>query len=268
MDSLFFILSKLAWVLISPTNLIVFLMALVAVMLLMNKINIAKWILLPTVMACLILLAYPVSDYLIRPLESRFDQPVELPEEVDGILILGGGEDLKRFLSWNDPAVGLAGDRFISAAILARHYPDVPVIFTGGSGLVRVNSGVDSQKLAIQLLTAVGIAPERFIIESESRNTYENFKNVKPFLPMADGHYLLVTSAFHMPRSVGVARQQNINVIPYPVDYRSYNNEFRQWDFDLFEHLQVLEPAWKEWVGLTVYYFNGKTSAWLPEQNG
>jgi uncharacterized SAM-binding protein YcdF (DUF218 family) len=83
-------------------------------------------------------------------------------------------------------------------------------------------------------------------------------------LPKKNGRYLLITSAFHMPRAVGIAHKQQLNVIPYPVDYRSNALALRQWDFNLFEHLQVLEPAWREWIGLTVYYWMGKTSQWLP----
>ncbi|MDQ7072540.1 MAG: YdcF family protein [Gammaproteobacteria bacterium] len=75
--------------------------------------------------------------------------------------------------------------------------------------------------IAHKLLTTVGIAEHRLIIESQSRNTYENFVLLKDKLPNANGTYLLITSAFHMPRSIGIARQQNINVIAYPVDYYS-----------------------------------------------
>jgi len=268
MDNLFFMLSKLVWVFISPTNLIVLLMTFSAVMLLLKKDRLAKWVLFPTTLMSLVLFVYPVGDYLIRPLESRFVQPTELPTKIDGILVLGGGEDLKRSLSWDSAETGAAGDRFIAAAVLAEHYPDIPVIFSGGSGLVQVDSSLANKAIALQILTAVGIAPDRLIIESESRNTDENFNNVKTFLPEPNGNYLLITSAFHMPRSIGVARQKNINVIAYPVDYRSYSDDYRQWDFNLFEHLEVLEPAWKEWVGLTIYYFTGKTDAWFPQQHG
>jgi uncharacterized SAM-binding protein YcdF (DUF218 family) len=88
---------------------------------------------------------------------------------------------------------------------------------------------------------------------------------MKPLLPKNNGTYLLVTSAYHMPRSIAVARQQHIHVIAYPVDYRSNDLKHRQWDVDFFEHLEVLEPAWREWIGLTVYYWTGKTSEWFVQ---
>ncbi|NOQ93318.1 MAG: YdcF family protein [Methylophaga sp.] len=265
MDNLFFILSKLAWGLLSPTNLFVLLMALATLQLMRNKISAAKKILLPTAFVSLVLLAYPVSDYLMHPLETRFSKPTELPEKVDGIIMLGGGEELKLSVGWNTIEIGNGGDRFIATAFLAKQYPNVPVIFSGGNGSLRFDTSVTGGDIARELLTTVGIDNSRLIIESKSRNTHENFMLLKDKLPDPAGQYLLVTSAFHMPRSVGIANKQHINVIAYPVDYRSNQPSFRQWGFNLFEHLEVLEPAWREWIGLTVYYWTGKTSEWLPQ---
>jgi len=265
MDNLFFIVSKLTWGLLSPTNLIVLLMALGTIQLLRNKISAAKKILLPTVIVSLILLGYPAGDYLMHPLETRFSKPEVLADDIDGIIVLGGGENLKISVGWDTAEVG-DGDRFIGAALLAKHYPEVPVIFSGGSGLLRFDTTTTGGDIAHQLLTTVGIDQDRLVIESQSRNTYENFALLKDKLPKLDGTYMLVTSAFHMPRSVGIARQQNINVIAYPLDYYSNKAEFRQWGFSLISHLKVLEIAWREWIGLTVYYWTGKTSEWLPNQ--
>ena len=242
-------------------------MALATIQLFRNKISAAKKILLPTVLVSLILLSYPVSDYLMHPLETRFSKPEVLPDTIDGIIVLGGGENLKISVGWNTAEVGGGGDRFIGAATLAKHYPQAPVIFSGGSGLLRFDTTTTGGDIARELLIAVGIAEDRLIIESQSRNTYENFVLLKDKLPKSDGTNLLITSAFHMPRSIGIARQQNINVIAYPVDFYSNKAKYRQWDFSLFEHLQTLEPAWREWIGLTVYYWTGKTSEWLPKQN-
>lgn len=265
MDNVFFIASKLAWTILSPSNLIILLMALATVMLLMNKTAIAKWIFVPLTILTLLLMAYPFGDSLISPLESRFSQPAILPQYIDGIIVLGGGEKLKQSLSWHTQELGDGGDRYIAAAVLAKHYPDTPIIYSGGSGLLRFQKGENEANIAENLLAALGISQERLLIESQSRNTYENFLFVKRKLPKLSGTYLLVTSAFHMPRAVGIARKQYLNVIPYPVDYRSNSVDLRQWDFDLSEHLHVLELAWREWIGLTVYYWTGKTAAWLPK---
>lgn len=265
MDELFFLASKIGWVFLSPGNLLVFLLTLGILFLAFNHISAAKKILIPTGLVAFVLMAYPISDYLMKPLEKRFSTPSEMPEKVDGIIILGGGEDLKRSLSWKVAELGLGGDRYIGTASLALTYPNVPVIFTGGSGLVSLQNSEGEGALARQILTTIGIQESRLIIESRSRNTYENFKYTKAILPKAKGRYLLVTSSYHMPRAVGIARMQGINVIPYPVDYRTNADELRIFDFDLFDHLKALEPAWREWIGLTVYYFSGKTANWFPK---
>lgn len=263
-DTLFFLLSKLAWAFLSPINLVIIATLLGTLLLMRNHLKLAKRILIPTSLMGLILWVYPVSDFLMQPLEKRFAQPTTLPNHIDGIILLGGGEDLKRSLSWNRPELGNGGDRYIGAKELSNHYPNVPVIFTGGSGSVTLQNTQSEGSLAKQLLLTLGIAPGRLIIESQSRNTYENFKLTQPLLPKPNGQYFIVTSAFHMPRAMGIARKLNMDVLPYPVDFRSSHADYRTVDFDTATHLETLEPAWKEWIGLTVYYWTGKTSDWFP----
>lgn len=264
MDNLFFLASKIGWAMLSPGNLIIFAGTLGVILLLFNNISGAKKLLIPTALIAFVLMAYPVSDFLMKPLEERFKKPDSMPAYVDGIIILGGGEDLKRSVSWQVAELGLGGDRYIGAANLATLYPRAPIIFTGGSGLVNLQDTQGEGALAKEILTTIGIRAHRLKIESQSRNTYENFKYTKALLPKKDGVYVLVTSAYHMPRSVGIARNQGINIIPYPVDYRTSSDELRSFDFDLFDHLKALEPAWKEWIGLTAYYLTDKTYTWFP----
>jgi uncharacterized SAM-binding protein YcdF (DUF218 family) len=264
LDEVFFILSKLAWGVLSPTNMIILMMALGTLFLMKGAVSAAKKILVSTVVMTLLLTVYPLGDSVMFPLENRFSKPQSMPEQIDGIIVLGGGEQLKTSLSWQSAELGAGGDRYIGAAILAKRYPAAPVIFTGGNNLLSFQGKGDQGNVAQTLLTAIGIEKNRLIIESKSRNTNENFLFIRPLLPVTMGNYLLVTSAFHMPRAIGIARQQGLNVIAYPVDYRSNQPVLRQWGFNLYEHLEVLEPAWREWIGLTVYYVTGRTQEWFP----
>lgn len=266
MDSVFFIVSKLAWGLLSPTNLLALGLVVGVVLAVRGYHRLAKCFWLPSSVMAIALMVYPVGDLIMYPLETRFEQPETLPDEIDGIILLGGGELLKLSVSWGSAQLGAGGDRYLGAAILAKHYPETPVIFTGGNNLLQMQHIGSEGHIAEQLLSTVGVATDRLIIEPKARNTHENFVLIKPLLPKADGVYLLVTSAFHMPRAVGIARQQGVNIIAYPVDYHSNRPELRQWSMSLLEHLTTLEIAWREWVGLTVYYFTGKTVAWFPDQ--
>ena len=265
MDNLFFWVSKLAWGLLSPINLIIGLISLATILLWFNKQRLAKLLLTFCLLINLPLLFYPVSDSLIYPLENRFQKPDIMPDNIDGIIILGGGEELKISTSWDHAEMGNGGDRYLAASVLANHYSNAPVIFSGGSSFLRFRGTGKEAHIAYQLLTEHGIDQQRIIIESQSRNTYENFLLLKAILPDLDGQYLLVTSAYHMSRAVGIARKQNINVIAYPVDYRSTSAVNRQLDFDLFSHLEVLEPAWREWIGLVVYFITDKTDTFFPK---
>ena len=268
MDTLFFLLSKLAWVFLSPINLILILLIIGTLLWRTTRwAGLGKLAFFSGSLLGLAVMAYPIGDYLIQPLEKRFPLQTEqtLPKQIDGIIVLGGGEELGRSLSWKVPQVGMGGDRYIAAKYLSQRYPDAKVIFTGGSGDPFTQNSLGEGWVAKGLFKMLGIPQDRWIVESKSRNTYENFKFVKPLLPKAEGRYLLVTSAYHMPRSVGIARKQGIQVIPYPTDFLSYDAAHRHFDFKTYDHLHSLEKAVREWIGLTVYYWTGKTSAWLPK---
>ncbi len=262
MDTLFFIASKAAWAVLDPLNLMIFI-ALVGVLLMRATPKLGRWLTTLGFGLLLANMAYPFGDWLIQPLETRFERPHPMPDDIDGIILLGGGEELGRSLSWRTPQLGLGGDRYVETAWLARLYKDVPVYFSGGSGSVQLQGTGSEGHIARTLLRRLGVTDNRLIIEGKSRNTWENFNNLKPLLEPG-GRYLLITSAFHMPRSVGIARKLNIQVVPWPTDYRSYKPPYRKVDFDFFDHLESLRPAWREWIGLTAYYLSGKTDAWLP----
>ena len=266
MSDIFFIFSKVIWAILSPSNLIVWLLLLVTLLVINNKLTAAIFILLPLTISSVVLMAYPIGDYLMRPLELRFPKPTpQALEKNDGIIVLGGGEQLKESLSWQSSELGAAADRYIAAIDVARRYPELPILFSGGSNLLQFQDQGAEGHIASHIFQMAGIDKKRVKIELYAKNTYENFVFLKHMLPNVDGRYILITSAYHMPRAVGIARQQGIDVVPYPVDFRSLKPNLRHWDFSLFEHLEVLEPAWREWLGLIVYYYSGKTSQLLPE---
>lgn len=264
MDELFFIASKLAWSVLSPSALFVWLTLLSMVLLYRGYLQAAKTLLLIMTFIGFTVMAYPLGDILLEKLEKRFSVPATLPEQIDGIIVLGGGEQLKTSQSWQAPQTGEAGERYLAAAMLARHYPQTPLWVSGGSNSLHMTAHEAVADIHRQLLLMTGVPASQIHIEQNSRNTYENIQNLRQVLPDPDGQYLLVTSAFHMPRSIGIARKLGLNVIAYPVDYRSQRGAMRQWDFALFEHLQTLEPAIREWLGLAVYFMTGKTSQFLP----
>ncbi len=201
---------------------------------------------------------------LLTPLEERFPRPAA-PDTVAGIVVLGGGLEGAINLARGGYELNSGGDRFVEAAILARRYPEAKIVISGGTGTLLL-AGEGDADTAPRLLTALGVAPERLVLENRSRNTYENAVFTREMVTPKPGEtWLLVTSAFHMPRSVALFRKANFPVVPWPVDYRTSGTEglgvFRDNPQDALQNTAV---AIREWIGLVVYYFSGRTDQLFP----
>ncbi|GGC23533.1 hypothetical protein GCM10011363_45020 [Marivita lacus] len=214
--------------------------------------------LLAALVFTLVIGTLPLGALLLRPLETQF-QPNPAVSDPAGILILGGGEDGSAMLATGLAGVNEAGDRFLAGIALARTYPEAGVVFTGGSGKL-LGHGVPGADLAEQILAEAGVNSDRILLENRSRNTAENAANTRVLVSDdITGPWLLVTSAFHMPRAVGTFCAAGWrNIIPYPVDYRGIGSLEIGWD--LGGRLSVLNIAVKEWIGLMAYRVTGRST--------
>src|SRR5690606_22170344 len=115
-------------------------------------------------------------------------------------------------------------------------------------------------------LKAAGVAPERIVLESQSRNTFENALYLRDLLePRPGNQWLLVTSAWHMPRAVGAFRQAGFSVIAWPTDYRTRGAGDLARPFDtMTEGLRRTDMAVREWIGLVAYRMLGRSDALFP----
>ena len=201
---------------------------------------------------------------MLTPLENRFAKP-QFPAEVAGIVVLGGGFEGAINQARGGYELNSAGDRFVEAAVLARRYPDAKVVVTGGSGALLLHGARDADT-APRLLTALGVAPDRLVLEARSRNTYENAVFTREMVAPQPGEtWLLVTSAFHMPRSKALFDKAGFATLPWPVDYRTTGQE----GVSLFadngaDSLQKTTIAIREWVGLLAYWLTGKIDTPFP----
>ena len=114
------------------------------------------------------------------------------------------------------------------------------------------------------MLPAMGVPLSRVTIEDRSRNTQENARYVAQIV-QADRRWLLVTSAFHMPRAMGAFRAAGLDVTPWPVDYRTLGGraDFNL-RFDMEENAARATVAVREYVGLLAYRLTGRTNALFP----
>lgn len=256
-------LHLLADLVTTPSNLLALCVVLGGVLLLATRRRRGLVLVLAAGFSFLALAVAPVSSWLIMPLEDRFPAP-PLPARVDGIVVLGGSISTKLSQARGRPSVTIAPERLFSAAALARRHAGARIILTGGIVFPR-SGAVSEASLMRDLLVTLGVPPERLELETEARNTHENAVHSYALAAPKPGEtWLLVTSAFHMPRSVGSFRKAGWNIVPFPVDYLTLG--YAEWsdDPELSRQLRRLDIAAHEWVGLLGYAALGWTDAVFP----
>lgn len=201
---------------------------------------------------------------IITPLEDRFVRPAE-PARIDGIVVLGGAMDGEVNTVRGGWELNRSGDRYVETVRLALAHPEAKVLVAAGPAALAMDQ--EREALAAQrMLISFGVAPERIILDENSRNTEENAQFAKELAGVVDGQtWLLVTSAFHMPRSVGLFRMVEFPVVPWPADYLASGAEgWRIKPDQAPENLAVASIALREWVGLMGYKLTGKIEDWFP----
>lgn len=202
---------------------------------------------------------------LLQGLENRIARPANLPADLSCIIILGGAFENEVIATRGGMEFNQAADRFIEGLRLAQAHPAARILVSGGDGSFSGQYDGDAQT-SVTFFSTFGIAPDRLIREDTSRTTFENAANTKQLLE-ANGlsNCALITSAFHMPRSMGLFRKLGITVIPWPVDYRTSGKLTLAPDFSQPSlNAQLTTTAIREWAGLIAYYVGGRTHALFP----
>lgn len=263
---MFFIVSKLFGFFTAPSNLLVGL-AVCGVVLLGTRFFRAGIRLLVAAVALITIVGYlPVGPALILPLENRFPAWDPVAGAPDGIVVLGGAINTLVSAARGTTALAEGAERVTAAAVLARRYPNARVVFTGGSSAL-FGATQSEAAFAGRLLADLGVEPSRITLESRSRNTIENAEFTKALVqPKPGERWLLVTSAYHMPRSVGLFRHVGFPVEAYPVDWRTSGViEVGRLFARASDGLHLADLALHEWAGLVSYHLAGLTPTWLPQ---
>lgn len=262
---MFFVLSKTFGVMLLPTNLLIELGLLGAVLLVTRIASLGRRILVAAIVLLAICGYSPFGNLVLYPLEQRFPPWDTTEGAPDGIIVLGGPVDPDLSAFYHRPVVTSSADRMIAAAALAYRYPNARLVYTGGSARLISNDEKEAD-YASDVFESLGIAKSRLIMERLARNTAENAAFTKALVkPKAGERWLLVTSAFHMPRAVGLFRKAGFAVEAYPVDWRIGGRD------DLFSFTNVAgeglgrtDTAVREWIGLVAYRLTGRIDELLP----
>ncbi|MFM8699844.1 MAG: YdcF family protein [Hyphomicrobiales bacterium] len=262
---MYYLLSKILWLLAAPSNLLA-LIAFFGALLALTSWRRTGLTLAITGSALLLLLGFlPIGRLIVEPLETRFPKWVEDGRPIDGVIVLGGPVAPVQSKAWNTLALGGGAERIIAMADLARRYPSAKVVFTGGVGNLFGAQFTEAGALRANL-NELGLAQNRIIFEEDSKNTYENAVFSKKMLSPATGQrWLLVTSAAHMPRSVGLFRKAGFPVEPYPVDWTTAPGEDQAAvNMTVSEGLGSVDVAVREWIGLVAAYCLGQSDTLFP----
>ena len=262
---MFFLAAKILGFFALPSNILIAL-GLLGIMLMATRFARAGRRLAVTALVLIAIAGLsPLGNALILPLEERFP-PWDASRGVPtGIITLGGAIDTVVSPARGEVALNEAAERLTTMAELVRRYPEAHVVFSGGSGRL-IYDGATEAEFAVRLFESFGIAKSRVILESKSRDTDENARFTKELVqPKPGERWLLVTSAHHMPRAVGVFRAVGFPVEAFPVDYRTRGaiDLLRPFS-NVGDGLRRTDTAAREWVGLIVYRLTGRTAELFP----
>jgi uncharacterized SAM-binding protein YcdF (DUF218 family) len=262
---MFFVLSKILGFFALPSNVVIAIGLLGIVLLATRWRRAGVWLAVASVFGCAVMGSSPLGNALILTLEQRFPPWDASRGAPDGIVVLGGAITPDVSVARGMPALNEAAERITAAVELARRYPNARIIFSGGSGALLYGEGVEAE-IAIKQFEALGLPHDRVVAEEQSRNTVENAVFSRLIAdPKPGERWLLVTSAYHMPRAVAVFRAAGFPVEAYPVDWRTRGSADALRPFEsVGDGLRRTDTAVREWVGLVVYRLTGRTEELLP----
>ena len=195
-----------------------------------------------------------VPEALLRSLENRFNVPsLTSSDQYAGVIVLGGAMGSPVIYKAHRQApLNDAAERMTVPIAFMRKFPNFELIFSGGEGRL-VPTGTTEAELAGVFYTEQGVDMKRVTLESQARTTRENAIRVAALLgERCKQHWLLVTSAWHMPRSMSEFQAVGCNVTAYPVDFRT--GEETSWtEYSMAGSLMAWQTALHEYLGMFVY---------------
>lgn len=260
-----FVVSKIFWNMVQPLSLVFLLGGLALVLIWMRWLRLAASALFVSLLVLFLTLYTSLGSLLLQSLEVRFPRQTADPAELSCMIVLGGAFETEVTTVRGGMDLNQAADRFVEALRLAIRYPEARILVSGGDGSLSGAYEGDAAA-SIRFFEAFGISRDRLIAETTSRNTDENAQNSRELLASSGlGPCLLVTSAFHMPRSVGLFRKAGVEITPWPVDYRTAGNIAFRLDFTQPSlNAQQMSTSVREWVGLFAYRALGRIDEVFP----
>lgn len=263
---MFFFLSKFIGYFLVPSNFVTLLGILGVALLVLGLRRLATGICVVAILLGVLAGMSPLGDIALAKLENRFPVP-NLKEPPTGIIMLGGAVDVHASIANDTVALNDGAERITTTAELALRFPQARIFLSGGAGETADGKFVSESALAKEMLLELGIPADRISMEESSRTTAENaLESFAALKPSPSDRWLLVTSAYHMPRAMAVYRAVGFDVTAYPTDFRTTFHSGR-WEMPrtIADGFETLDSAAHEWAGLLGYRLGGRTQELLPE---
>jgi uncharacterized SAM-binding protein YcdF (DUF218 family) len=250
-------MTELLWGLLQPSTLLVALVALALVATWLRWAAVAATLLTTFLLSVTAVVALPVVEWLGAPLEDQVPR-APLPARVDGIVVLGGAVEWRVTRERGQLSLNAAGERVAAAAALAQRYPDARLIVTGSFADAFVHD-LRAQPDDASLFFGPHFADRDVVYIGAARSTYEDaLLTLQAARPSQGQTWLLVTSAWHMPRALGTFRALGWGVVPVGVDYRTSGEPRIAPNWDVGTTLADLDRVVREWGAIAVYRRAGR----------
>ncbi len=258
---------KLLWMLAEPGHLLLLWLLLGSLLLFAGspaRQKLGRTLIAVGVAAGVFIATIPIGVWGMNILENRFPRP-ELPPQVAGIIVIGGNEDEDVAATRGARYTGFGTmGRELAFRALAEQYPDAMLMYAGGSGHADGMRALRQADIAQAVLTDMGLKRD-VLYERASRTTYENalFAAKMPGVDMRQP-WILVTSAWHLPRATGTFRQQGWNIIPMPVDYQTVGDGGPLFRLNFTANMWALYSVTRESLGMLCYWLAGRSDELFP----
>ena len=208
---MFYYVSKIAWFFTTPSNLLLSLILLGLVLCLFKRLRrFGIGLSLAFTLATIALGLLPIASYILLPLEERFPAFQNDGRPVDGIILLGGAVEASDSKERGQIVANESAERVLDTIQLVHRYPNARILISGGGGTV-FGDGAAEAPIIAEYFKSIGIDPARILVEDRSRTTAENAVYSKELAKPREGErWLLVTSAWHMPRAIGVFEEASV----------------------------------------------------------
>ncbi len=240
---MYFYLSKFLGPLLNPTNFLFIILIILFIYYLVSKRKIILKLFSINIFILIIVAFFPIGSIGLKYLEKDFIVKKEY-KNIKNILVLSG-----------------ANERIIASISLANEYPDTKIFYVGGNAFLVQNNDNDDPTIAKKFYNDLNFDMDRINFIGKSRNTIENFKEIKD-LNLIYSDTVLITSAYHMKRSMMIAEKMGVNVIPYPVNpiSRSTTHLLNNYQvFDTANNLSKFNTFFREILAIIAFKITSYT---------